>query len=101
MKKDIHPDYYEKAVVSCGCGAKLETGSTQENIEIEICSQCHPFFTGKKKTIDTAGRIERFKNLRSKVDEKKAEAEKNKAAKAKKTKTTKAKADKKKKEDKK
>ncbi|MFC1644605.1 50S ribosomal protein L31 [Patescibacteria group bacterium] len=95
MKKDIHPEYHEKAVISCGCGAKLETGSTQENIEIEICSQCHPFFTGKKKTIDTAGRIERFKKLTSKVDEKKAEAEKNKAAKAKKaTKAT----DKKKKE---
>lgn len=82
MKKDIHPDYYEKAEVTCGCGAKLVAGSTQENIEIEICSQCHPFFTGKKKTIDTAGRVERFKKLAEAAEKKKAAAEKAKADKA-------------------
>lgn len=63
MKKDIHPKYYPKTSISCACGATLETGATREGIEVEICSQCHPFFTGDKKVIDTAGRVERFKKL--------------------------------------
>ena len=59
MKKDIHPKYYQ-VTVSCACGNKFETRSTKKEIRLEICSACHPFFTGKQKLIDTAGRIERF-----------------------------------------
>jgi large subunit ribosomal protein L31 len=59
MKKDIHPQYY-KVLVSCACGNQFETRSTKKEIRLEICSACHPFFTGKQKLIDTAGRIERF-----------------------------------------
>jgi large subunit ribosomal protein L31 len=60
MKKDIHPDYSETEI-KCACGNVLEVGSTKSDIRIEICSKCHPFFTGKQKLIDTAGRIERFR----------------------------------------
>ena len=59
MKKGIHPKY-GKAIISCACGNSFETGSTKENMKIEICSACHPFFTGKQKIVDTAGRVERF-----------------------------------------
>ncbi len=60
MKPEIHPEYVETAI-SCACGAKVYTRSTKQNIHVEICSLCHPFFTGEKKFVDTAGRIERFK----------------------------------------
>jgi len=60
MKKDIHPPYY-LATVTCACGNTFQTGSTEETIRLEICSACHPFFTGKQKFVDTAGRVERFK----------------------------------------
>jgi len=59
MKKDIHPKYIETAV-TCGCGEKFQTRSTAEKINIEICSKCHPFYTGKQKLIDSTGRVERF-----------------------------------------
>jgi large subunit ribosomal protein L31 len=59
MKADIHPAYHQ-TTITCACGNVLEIGSTREDIRVEICSQCHPFFTGKQKLIDTAGRIERF-----------------------------------------
>ena len=59
MKAKIHPKY-RKCVVACGCGEKYETRSTRESINVEICSKCHPFYTGKQKYVDTAGRIERF-----------------------------------------
>jgi large subunit ribosomal protein L31 len=59
MKKDIHPKY-EKVVIHCGCGSTFETRSTAKEIHAEICSMCHPFYTGKQKYVDTAGRIERF-----------------------------------------
>jgi len=59
MKRDIHPKY-GKATISCACGNSFETGSTKKNMKVEICSACHPFFTGKQKIIDTAGRVERF-----------------------------------------
>jgi len=59
MKKGIHPKY-GKAIIRCACGNSFETGSTKENMTVEICSACHPFFTGKQKMVDTAGRIERF-----------------------------------------
>ncbi len=61
MKKEIHPKYNVEAEVSCSCGSKFTVGSTMPKIDIEICSSCHPFFTGEEKTIDTAGRVERFK----------------------------------------
>ncbi len=60
MKKDIHPNYVDTAV-SCGCGNTFTTRSTKETLSVEICSACHPFYTGKQKFVDTAGRIERFK----------------------------------------
>ncbi|MFH1979068.1 MAG: 50S ribosomal protein L31 [Patescibacteria group bacterium] len=61
MKKQVHPEYHAKAVIECACGNKITTGSTQKEAKIEICANCHPFFTGKKKIIDTAGRVEKFK----------------------------------------
>lgn len=60
MKKDIHPQYNMKTLVTCACGAVFEVGSTMPSIAIEICSQCHPFYTGNEKIMDTAGRVERF-----------------------------------------
>ncbi len=60
MKKDIHPKYAETKI-RCACGNEIEVGSTRDNITVEICSSCHPFFTGKQKLVDTAGRIERFR----------------------------------------
>ena len=59
MKDGIHPDYVETEVV-CGCGNKFQTRSTKEKLHVEICSACHPFYTGKVKLIDTAGRVEKF-----------------------------------------
>lgn len=61
MKTEIHPQYYTDAKVSCSCGNKFTVGSTQKEIKVEICSACHPFFTGNEKVIDAAGRVERFK----------------------------------------
>ena len=73
MKKDIHPEYKD-ARITCLCGNVIETRSTQEAIHVEICSLCHPFFTGKQKLIDTAGRVERFQrkygDYRKKASEK-------------------------------
>ena len=59
MKKDIHPKYVE-ADVSCSCGNSFNTGSTKPVIRVELCSKCHPFFTGEQRIVDTAGRVERF-----------------------------------------
>jgi large subunit ribosomal protein L31 len=61
MKKDIHPKYNDKAKVTCACGATFPVGSTMNEINVEICSQCHPFYTGNEKVLDTAGRVDRFK----------------------------------------
>jgi len=70
MKKDIHPKY-EKTAVQCACGNKFETRSTRGGtIKVDICSACHPFFTGKQKLLDTAGRIEKFRKKYAKVLEK-------------------------------
>jgi len=60
MKKDIHPKYME-AQVSCSCGNTFTTGSTKPVLKVELCSKCHPFFTGERRIVDTAGRVERFK----------------------------------------
>jgi large subunit ribosomal protein L31 len=59
MKEKIHPAYHQ-TTVRCACGNEVPTGSTKKDIRVEICSQCHPFFTGKQKLMDSAGRIERF-----------------------------------------
>ncbi|QER42871.1 50S ribosomal protein L31 [Thermodesulfobacterium sp. TA1] len=60
MKKGIHPKYYPDAVIRCACGNELRVGSTKPEIKVEICSKCHPFFTGEMKFVDTEGRIEKF-----------------------------------------
>ncbi len=70
MKKDIHPKYFPKAKVKCACGNAFTTGSTKPEILIEICSKCHPFYSGKEKLVDTAGRIERFQKRLKKTVEK-------------------------------
>ncbi|OHA59626.1 MAG: 50S ribosomal protein L31 [Candidatus Vogelbacteria bacterium RIFOXYD1_FULL_46_19] len=68
MQKDIHPQYYPEATVTCSCGQVLTVGSTQEKINVEICSACHPFFTGNEKVVDTAGRVEKFKTRAKKAE---------------------------------
>jgi len=65
MKKDIHPAYYPKAKATCACGAKYEVSSTIPEIHVEICSACHPFYTGTEKIVDTAGRVEKFRKRRA------------------------------------
>ncbi len=81
MKAAIHPNYHEVRV-HCACGNAFVTRSThRDNINVEICSACHPFFTGKQKLLDTAGRIERFRRKYAKSDVGKAEAAKTEAAK--------------------
>jgi len=59
VKKDLHPSF-EKTTITCACGNVIETRSTKKDIKVEICSKCHPFFTGKQKLIDTGGRVDRF-----------------------------------------
>lgn len=61
MKAEIHPKYYDEAVAICSCGATYTTGSTKPELRVEICNQCHPFFTGEQRIIDTEGRVERLK----------------------------------------
>ncbi len=61
MKPEIHPTYYTDAQVVCVCGNSFTTGSTLKEIKIDICSECHPFYTGKQKLVDTEGRVEKFK----------------------------------------
>ena len=60
MKEGIHPKY-EQTTITCACGNVIETGSTRKDIRVEICSKCHPFYTGKQKLVDTGGRVDRFK----------------------------------------
>lgn len=60
MRADIHPTYYEDARVTCACGNSWITGSTKQEIQVTICSQCHPFYTGEQRIVDTVGRVERF-----------------------------------------
>jgi len=69
MKKDIHPTYYTDASVKCACGNTFTTGSTVKEIHVEICSACHPFYTGKQKLVDNAGRVERYKKIQAKKAE--------------------------------
>ena len=87
MKKDIHPKYHSDAKIICACGNTIETGSTAREMKVEICSGCHPFYTGKKKLMDTTGRVDRFKKLTEKYTKKMAAKPARKAApKVKKTK---------------
>jgi len=89
MKKDIHPKYYKKAKVTCACGNSFTVGSTQAEIKIELCSMCHPFYTGKQKLVDTARRVEKF---RAKVEAQKKVAKTRKGKTAKRTARAKARA---------
>jgi len=66
MKTDIHPKYFPKAKITCACGHVFIVGATQEEIQTDICSNCHPFYTGKEKMLDIAGRIEKFKTKQTK-----------------------------------
>lgn len=67
MKKDIHPKYYPNAKVRCACGNEFTVGSTEPELKIEICYNCHPLYTGKAKFVDTAGRVDRFKEKLAKA----------------------------------
>lgn len=69
MKKEIHPKYFENAQAQCACGNRFTIGSTKELLEVEICSACHPFYTGKEKILDTMGRVEKFKRKMAKKQE--------------------------------
>ena len=76
MKTDLHPKYNSNAKVRCSCGAEFEVGSTKDEIKVEICSNCHPLYTGNKKLVDTAGRVDRFKVKLEKFEALKKQAEK-------------------------
>lgn len=67
MKKDIHPEYHTESKISCACGKKYSIGSSKTEIKVEICANCHPFYTGEEKLIDTAGRVEKFKKRQTKA----------------------------------
>lgn len=71
MKKDIHPEYFAKTKVTCSCGNAFEVGSTVSDMRLDICSNCHPVYTGKAKFVDTAGRLDRFKERLEKSQTKK------------------------------
>lgn len=74
MKEKIHPKYFE-TTITCACGNVIQTRSTVKDLHVEICSACHPFFTGKQKLIDTAGRVERFRRKYKDFAKSKAESE--------------------------
>jgi large subunit ribosomal protein L31 len=67
MKQDIHPPYHQKAKIKCACGKEWVTGSTEEGSSISICANCHPFYTGQEKIVDTRGRVEKFKKRAEKA----------------------------------
>ena len=72
MKKDIHPDYHKDAKIICNCQNVISAGSTMPEVSVEICSACHPFYTGKTKLVDTAGRVNKFLEKQKKAEEAKA-----------------------------
>jgi len=76
MKKDIHPQYFPNASVQCACGNTFTVGSTKEFIEVEICSKCHPFYTGRGKIVDIMGRVEKFRKRLAKKEELKGKRKK-------------------------
>jgi len=69
MKKNIHPKYYPQARVQCACGNTFQVGSTKEFLEVEICSKCHPFYTGKEKMMDTMGQVQKFRKRLARKEE--------------------------------
>lgn len=71
MKANIHPTYHEKVPVTCACGNRFETGSTEREIRVEVCSNCHPFYTGKQKLVDTTGRVDKFQQKLAETSKKK------------------------------
>lgn len=83
MKKDIHPKYYPEAKIICACGNVITAGSTRPEMKVEVCSACHPFYTGKKRLVDTTGRLDRFKKRFEKTAEMQAELVKKQAIKRK------------------
>jgi large subunit ribosomal protein L31 len=93
MKTDIHPKWYSDAQVVCACGSMFTVGSTKQSIHVEICSKCHPFFTGEMKYVDTLGRVEKFQQKQAKakvtyaklIEKKKQKQEKERVAKQPKT----------------
>ncbi len=68
MKDKIHPQYYNDAEVICACGNRFTTGSTRKELKIEVCSKCHPFYTGERRMLDTGGRVEKFKRRYKIID---------------------------------
>lgn len=76
MRKDIHPKYYPEATVICSCGNTWKTGSTQELIRTDVCSKCHPFYTGEQRIVDTAGQVDRFMKRLDRYTARQADAEK-------------------------
>ncbi len=80
MKKDIHPKYYPNAKVVCACGNTFTVGATVEQINVELCANCHPFYTGKQKLVDTARRVEKFQERAAKTERGKVAAKKAKKA---------------------
>jgi len=74
MKKGIHPEYYPEAQVTCSCGNTFTTGATQPVIHTDICSACHPFYTGEQRIVDTAGQVERFMKRLEKTESRMSEA---------------------------
>jgi len=82
VKEKIHPTWYPEANVHCACGNAFTTGSTIKSIGVEVCSACHPLFTGQQKFLDTAGRVDKFNQRMAAAEKKKAEAEDRKRAKA-------------------
>jgi large subunit ribosomal protein L31 len=81
MKKEIHPDYFPNATITCSCGAIYKIGSTKEEINVESCAACHPFYTGKQKMMDTARRVEKYTERASQKAEKVTTGKKVKAQK--------------------
>ena len=69
MKKDIHPKYFSEAKIICACGNVITTGSVKEEMKVEVCSACHPFYTGKKRLVDSTGRVDRFKKRMEKSEQ--------------------------------
>lgn len=83
MKRDIHPKYFPQAKVTCACGNTFTIGSTQPELKVEICSACHPFYTGKQKLVDTARRVDRYKKIIARSEEIKKKKVKKRPSRAK------------------
>lgn len=82
MKEGIHPNYQEATIVCLSCNSEVKTHSTQPNIRVDICSNCHPFYTGKKRIVDTAGRVDRFNQRRTAAEKAQKAAARREKAKA-------------------